>query len=392
MTDEIHEHTSVRATSSQSAAPPTLVHVSETRVATVLVVAVAAVFALVLAVLPAIDTEDPRYGDVISGRRVGLSLAFVPLFESDEELERDLDAVADTGATWIRFDFYWAVLEPKEGEIRWELTDRVIREANERGLRVLGILTYTPKWARPRGTTDKAPPTDAADFARFARKAAHRYSHRGVHAWEVWNEPNTAAFWEPGADPEAYAELLEATYRAVHDEDPRAVVLTGGLAPVGDRLDYVSEDGAHMSPWRFLSEVYDAGGKGSFDAVAHHPYPPNPGGPAVSAPGNSFAQTVELHELMIEHGDGGKRVWGTEAGSWTGTSDGAVSEERQALLAGEMLDLWARWDFVGPFLYYSLRDLGTNDRDREDNFGLLRHDFREKEAFASFDAAIRDRG
>ena len=353
------------------------------------VIALASTFALLLAVLPAIETDDPRYVDVIDGDQVGLALAFVPLFATDEELERDLDAVAATGATWIRFDFYWAVLEPERGSYRWEITDRVVREARERGLRVLGILTYSPEWARPKGTTDKSPPEDVADFARFSRKAASRYADRGVHAWEVWNEPNTGAFWEPGADPTAYAELLERTYRAVHAVDPRATVLTGGLAPVGDALDYVSEDGAHMSPWRFLSEVYVAGGKGSFDAVGHHPYPANPGGPAVSAPGNSFAQTADLHQLMVEHGDGAKRIWGTEAGSWTGESAGAVSEQRQARLAGEMLDLWAKWDFVGPFFYYSLRNLGTSAREREDNFGLLHHGYRPKEALDSFDAAIR---
>jgi hypothetical protein len=352
-------------------------------------VTVAIGFAMLLAVVPAIDVESERYVDVIDRDRVGFALGFVPVYERRDRLERDLDAIAASGARWLRFDFYWAALEPERGRFEWRRADRVVDGARERGLKIVATLAYTPDWARPSNTTDKSPPTDPADFVRFARAAARRYADRGVHVWEVWNEPNTGAFWAPGADPEAYAEMLAGVHEVIHRVDREATVLTGGLAPVGDALDWVSEDGNHMSPWRFLSELYDAGARGTFDAVAHHPYPALPGGPSVSAPGNPFAQTAELHALMVEHGDRHMKVWGTEAGSWTGTSNGAVSELRQGDLAGEMLARWSEWDFVGPFLYYSLRDLGTNPREREDNFGLLRHGYERKEGMDAFEAALR---
>ena len=48
----------------------------------------------------------------------------------------------------------------------------------------------------------------------------------------------------------------------------------------------------------------------------------------------------------------------------------------------------AQWSYVGPFFLYSLRDMGTNPTDREDNFGLLRNDYSPKPAMAAFDAAV----
>ena len=39
-----------------------------------------------------------------------------------------------------------------------------------------GLVTYTPPWARPEATTNKHPPEDVADYARFAAAAARSIS------------------------------------------------------------------------------------------------------------------------------------------------------------------------------------------------------------------------
>ena len=124
-------------------------------------------------------------------------------------------------------------------------------------------------------------------------------------------------------------------------------------------------------------------------AVAHHPYTGMPYSPDTHAAWNPFQQTAELHKLMTFLGDGNKRVWGTEAGAWTGTSTHAVSEAQQAEYVHEYLQGWKDWSFAGPFFYYSLRDLGTDLGDREDNFGLLRHDRSTKPAMAAFTQEMR---
>ena len=325
---------------------------------------------------------------MISGEQVGFSQAYLPLWQSATELNREFDRIKATGARWVRFDFYWGALEPSRGSYNWALTDRAVNAAHARGLQVLALVTYTPTWARPAGTTDHAPPTNPQDYANFIRAAVQRYAPMGVKAWEIWNEPNSGHFWTPKPDAVAYTQLLQAAYSAVKSADPASIVITGGLAPSGGTLDYTSSDGFWVSPWRFLTNMYNAGARGSFDAVGHHPYPGMPYSPSTAAVWNPFQQTVDLHNLMVQRGDGSKQIWGTEAGSWTGTSSNSVTEAQQAQFTTEFLQGWAQWSYAGPFFYYSLRDMGTNAADREDNFGLLRYDYSAKPAMAVFDAAV----
>ena len=300
--------------------------------------------------------------------------------EPAAKLRRDLDLVASTGAGWVRFDIDWGGAEPSRGRFDWEPVDRIVRAARARHLRILATLAYTPAWARPPGTTGKTPPTDPADYGRFARAAAARYSPRGVHHWELWNEANVTAFWEPRPDPRGYAALLGAGAAGVRAADPSATIVTAGLAPAKDR-----PDGATLSPRTFLRRLYDAGAAPSFDAVGIHPYTyPDP--PLTPGPDNPFATLPETHQVMVDHGDGAKALWGTEYGAPTGTSSRAVSEADQARILRQGYEQWRRWPFAGPLFWYSHRDAGTDADDPEDNFGLVRQDRRPKPALAAIRA------
>ena len=99
----------------------------------------------------------------------------------------------------------------------------------------------------------------------------------GVHAFEIWNEPNTT-FWAPRPDPGVYTKLLRSASRAIHRADRRATVVSGGLAAQGPTLDWVADDGTGMSPLHFLQAMYAHGAHGAFDALGFHPYG-IPGGP-----------------------------------------------------------------------------------------------------------------
>ena len=145
-----------------------------------------------------------------------------------------------------------------------------------------------------------------------------------------------------------------------------------------------------MAPVTFLRGIYDHGGGNSFDAFAHHPYS-FPESPLTIAPWNAFAQTRDLHDVMVQHGDGAKKVWGTEAGAGTGTDVKAVSAARQGELLREYYTGWNRdfRSFTGPLLWYSVRDSGTDPASIYENFGILRHDFRAKPARRVFISLLR---
>jgi hypothetical protein len=293
---------------------------------------------------------------------------------SPTQMSADLDAMVAAGMTWVRVDFYWSAIEYQRGRFAWSATDAFVRAAVARGLRILAMPDYTPSWARS-GTTDKYPPRDPRDYATFVQAAAQRYAPMGVHAWEIWNEPNNAMFWAPRADPVAYTAMLKLAYAAIKRVDPSATVVSGGLSPAVD-------NGRDVSPLTFLAQLYSHGARGSFDAVGYHPYS-YPYAPMYPAAWNTFYRTPDVYALMARNSDGAKRVWGTEVGFPTGSGSKAVSEATQASYVTAAIAQWTSWGFHGPIMFYTMRDLGTDRWNVNDNMGMVDRSGTPKPVFAS---------
>lgn len=349
---------------------------------------------------PATAAGNPTTGGVSSdgtlspnrittlGRRAGFNPGSGILWMDDADRQREMDAMVATGARWIALDFDWNSIQGDGPDsFRWDRsTDTVVREAHERGLRIIGALAYSPPWARRAvcANTSHCFPTDPGAFARFARAAVERYGptspipelHNSVRVWQIWNEANHYPFVQPTVDVAGYSVMLQQTYAAIKPVDPNSVVLAGATSPAGD-----DPNGQDMAPVTFLRSLYDHGAGHSFDAFAHHPYT-FPESPLTVAPWNAFQQTRALHDVMVQHGDANKKVWGTEAGAGTGTDSKAVAPLRQAQLLREYYTSWNSdfRSFTGPLLWFSVRDSGTDPSSVYENFGILRHDFRAKPA------------
>jgi hypothetical protein len=298
------------------------------------------------------------------------------LWESDADLRHDLDDMAALGAEWLRIDIPWGAVEPTRGRYYWGPIDRVIDDAAARGFKILAVPGYTPEWNRPPGTSDKFGPADLAPFGDFVHAAAAHYKGRGVRAWEIWNEPNQYFWWGPKPDVARYTQLLKIAYPAIKSADPSAIVMTGGTAPAPDMAD-----GSMTSQLAWMQQIYDHGGEGFFDAVAVHPYA-YPAAPTAD-PEGYFGIQYRLHQLMSLHGDGGKKVWGTEFGAPT-SGHKAVSEAMQAAFVTDAYTVIGTWDWAGPLFWFLYRDMGTDLTDRVQNMGIAHHDWRPKLAVAAF--------
>jgi hypothetical protein len=315
--------------------------------------------------------------------RTGFANGVMPLQLDDAQLARDLDGMAATGARWLRVDFYWpTVQEAGPQSWNWASTDRVVKGAIERGMEVLAMPAYSPKWARPPGTIDHHPPLNPDWYATFVYEAAKRYGPLGVDTWEIWNEPNVEAFWQPRPDPVAYAALLQRAYAAIKKADPDATVISAGLATGLDEAD-----GSTLSARTFLSRVYDAGAGDSFDAVGLHPasFPTLPLEPS---DWNSFYNAPTVYQVMADHGDADKKIWATEFGSPTGVAQNAVTPEFQRDILLAAYRGWLDWPFTGPLLVYSYRDIALDPGDREANFGLVQHNGTPKVAMRAFEEVV----
>ena len=305
--------------------------------------------------------------------------------ESDADRGRDLDLVSSAGASWVRMDVNWSMIQAQgPSSYDWAPFDRVASAARSRGFRVLATILYTPGWARPAGGTATTPPARLDDYVAFARQAARHYAPLGIHAYEIWNEPNITAFWQPRPDVAVYTAMLRGASAAIKSVDPHAVIVTGGTSPAPD-------SGGNISPVSFLRGIYANGGRSAFDAVAHHPYcwPALPGdAQAWSAWYQMYGTSPSLRSVMTDNGDAGKQIWATEFGAPTnGPAGSFVSEQTQATMVTRAFQLFRSYKWAGPLFWYSGRDLGTATTTRENFFGVVRNDFSAKPAFAAYRAA-----
>ena len=317
---------------------------------------------------------------------------------SSQDLNARMTGIAATGAKWIRFDFDWSQIQPDSSSAyNWGPYDNVVKTAEAHNLHILGIIDYTPSWARDSNCiSDKCPPADPATYAHFAQVLSEHYAPKGIHYWEIWNEPNNPQFWQPGANPKAYVALLQAAYKALHAADSHAYVITGGLSPQPDNA-------TSMSPNNFLSAVYVDGAAAYFDAVGDHPYtfPLTPENEADDAWTQMADPSKSLRATMVLHGDESKKIWITEFGSPTGgpgpiatvsnpnlaAQPYVVDQGLQAKILSDAITKYQSYSWAGPFFYYSYQDAGTDQSTNENFFGLVTASGANKQAYTIFQSA-----
>jgi hypothetical protein len=148
-------------------------------------------------------------------------------------------------------------------------------------VKVLGVLAYTPAWARTPGCSGTdCEPRSAQEFATWAGKMAEHYKQYGIHDWEIWNEPNNAGFWNSNdtskINPQLYANLVMKAFDEIRNKDSSARVIIGATSP---HADYTPDpDAQAMDPRAFIQRLYDeAANQGKnfssyYTALSHHPY------------------------------------------------------------------------------------------------------------------------
>jgi len=292
----------------------------------------------------------------------------------DQEVDQITSACAETGALYFRVDIAWTDVQHEGSDSwYWDNVDRVVLSAKQKGLETIGILDYFPPWA---DTT-----TDTSFWSNFVYQAGLRYIPQGISVWELWNEPNITNFWpQPNVEEYVNQVLIPgsiAIKRAADEMNISITVLTAGLAPA-------ATDGTNISQEDFITGIYELEASDYFDAVGHHPYC-WPLDPSIPNPYNWLLKTENIYDIMVENGDGDKKIWCTELG-WPTimNSNLNVTESQQADYLAKSVKLWNEWEFTGPLLWYAYNDAGTNQNNPEDNFGLVDYDFNAKPALDAF--------
>lgn len=289
---------------------------------------------------------------------------------------QDLEAMNDLGLTWLRVDANWERIQPTKNTYNWGIYDTLVANANAHNIKILFILDYAPKWGRANTSCRIGCAPNLSKFNTFAKTLVNRYAPKGVHAYEIWNEPNLRGFWSSSAS--TYASMLKSVYPVIKQADRQSIVVSGGLSPLAT---YARGETRDIPTTDFVTSMYKAGVKNYMDAFGYHPYGEQVL-PFDYEEWNGWsifnATTPSVQSIRQKYGDN-KPVWFTEAGAPTdGQGGAAVSESFQA----EEL----RQDIVlangSPLFIYTYKDFSSNSNNStEDFFGLIRFDGTRKPSY-----------
>jgi hypothetical protein len=252
----------------------------------------------------------------------------------------------------------------------WSQSDLLVGRATSIGAAPILTIVGSPAWANG-GRRSTWAPTSAAEYGRFCRLVATRYSGSytppgaeqplpRVTSFTVWNEVNRGQYFMPqGAPaPRRYAALYRACASGIHAADPAAVAAFGPLASR-------SAQGG-LAPLDFLRAYRRAAGPRP-QAVAINPYLEN------------LLPAYRPHELRasgaitIRNLDVLQRalraayhrtlpIWITEFAIRSAPQPGlgVITPQRQAVLARQSIEIVRRhYPYVPYLVWFLLRDEGA---------------------------------
>ena len=242
------------------------------------------------------------------------------------DIGRDLKLAKDAGFTWVKQMFQWNYIERDgKGKFLWDEPDRLVKAANNYGLKIVARVDYSPDWAKATKGYN-SPPERMSDFGDFIYALVSRYKtgspHGTIAAYEIWNEPNLSREWgDQPPNAAQYVEMLKAAYTAAKKADPNAVIITAGLSPTGTVSPEARPDDV------YLEEMYKAGAKDYFDVLGVHAAgykaPPEMSPDEIAANKDyggqrffGFRRVEDLRKIMVQNGDEKKQVAVMEMG-WT---------------------------------------------------------------------------
>lgn len=185
-------------------------------------------------------------------------------------------------------EFTWNVIEPREGEFDWTLSDAAMQAAGQAGVTVSAVVQPFSSW----GSAETVPsekcvgidfafmdykgglPVDIGKYQNFLTALVERYDGDGlndmaglstrVSAWEVGNEyegPCSGSLNEA----ENYLTLLKASHATIKQADASALVLNAGS------LEIIGGNGLEITDTiNFWNTFFELGGAEYLDIFNIH--------------------------------------------------------------------------------------------------------------------------
>ena len=330
---------------------------------------------------------------------------------TDPSRATDLATLASQlGVNWVKIDVSWAGIETAKDVYSYAALDSMIAAMEMAGVNILLNVYDAPDWSRTAYTEHLnsqfrdygGPPEDYSDFAAFLANLVTRYAGL-VDAYEIWKSPNLLKYWtvpvyhrSPELDEDGdygvpdevrlgasyYVGLLEIAYNTIKSYDEDALVITGGLAPVGFTDNYNSIDtGTFLS--NMLGEGADEFSDGIGAIFSASAVPPTLAccakPPGVGSHYESFLQyfgqlLAFYDEVLLETGVDLPIVvtqlgWGTSEGDNLAIPSSGfewleyTSEDEQALYVTQAYQIAQSLDNVSTMFLYNLNGCAVGDEE-----------------------------
>jgi hypothetical protein len=300
------------------------------------------------------------------------------------------------GIGMIRQTFDWAQIEQSVNVYLFGNYDPFVKAAAEHGIRILPVLFDPPTWRSSRPAKHAANgtyfPKQFSDLGDFGAAVARHYGPDGsfwkdnpgvpklpITAYQIWNEPNLPVYSPPKPSAAKYVALLKAAGPPIKAVDPNAEIVTAGLPD--SRL-------SKPNLFKFITQMYQAGAKGSFDTLGINPYAPTAS--------SLIGKLKKIRGIMSRFGDSGASLWVTEMG-WSDVGPGSpfrVGKGGQAKRIKQSIAALKRAQAslkLRGFFYFAWKD-GKPYAGHSDfwglHTGLLRKNGSSKPAFAAFKKAV----
>lgn len=279
-------------------------------------------------------------------------LPFGTTMYGDVNNAQGLQKMQEAGSKWVVTTLYWSQIQPAPAAYYdWSSFDTKAQAAQAANMHVFVLFTGNPYWAAqyPGG-----PVYSLNSLVEFATLMAERYDCDGVgdapgspcvHTWSFYAEPdngdpNKAAegkgYW--GDNGAGYAAMLAQVAPAIHQANPKAQVLIGGLA-----YDWFEDEGGYFVRSFFPDtlnalQAYPGGAKAYLDAVAFHFYPiSSTRWPTIRE------KALELRGIMQQYGIGDLPLICPEMGYWSAEEAGSSP----TMQANRLVQMFVRGLSVG---------------------------------------------
>ena len=274
----------------------------------------------------------------------------------------DLDKIQAAGVKLVRMDLAWDQVEKKRGEYCFDAFDILVRQASERGMRVITILNYNnPLYGR-----DPSQASWQKGFSNFAAATASHFKGKG-NIYELWNEPD-GDNWPGGSNPRQYTAVARQAVPAMRAADPDCTII-GPVTCSATNLD-------------FCKTCFENGLLDLVDALSVHAYGWD-GDPAI--PEKNVSDYTNVRYWMKAFGHKTLPIviseWGytvSKAPHSTYKSSNPIQLQADFLARSLLVNIS---EGILVSIWYDWKNDGTDPTVDEHNFGTVTADLKEKPAY-----------